>query len=138
MDLWEIKRTRKFETKYKRYEKKRHDELQAVMVNLDRYVRALQLGTPIQQIKAGFIHKEPKGIKALDQKGGGRKVKLQETRLYIFPYMDEKTIYLLTIGNKNSQDNDIQFCKKQVEKIKQGSRNGKANDQSIRNRKRNK
>jgi len=128
MYSWEIKKTNKFGRKHKRYEKKRSYELQAVWINLEKYVKSLQLGTPIQQINAGFIHNEPKGIKALDQKGGGKKRKLQETRLYIFPHTDQKILYLLTIGNKNSQDEDIKFCIEQVEKIKQRSRNGKTSD----------
>ena len=45
---------------------------------------------------------------AIDQKGGGPA--LQETRLYTFADSNTKTLYLITVGDKNSQSTDINFC----------------------------
>ena len=70
------------------------------------------------QVTAGFIHNEPDGIIALDQKGGKQKVKLQQTRLYIFPNVEAKILYLLLIGSKQSQGKDINYCRKFVRKFK--------------------
>ncbi len=79
---WTLETTDKFERVFKRYEKKDPKILEAILVNLDKYLYALEEhGTP-QKITAGFIHSEPLGVKAIDQKGG--KEKLKETRLYIY------------------------------------------------------
>jgi hypothetical protein len=44
---------------------------------LDSYYKALKdAGHPFQ-VSGGFIHPEPDGIKAIDQKGGKQKSKLQ-------------------------------------------------------------
>jgi hypothetical protein len=51
-------------------------------------------------------------------KGGKRKVKLQQTRLYVYPDIQDKSLYLLAIGDKNSQKKDIQFCIDTVKQIK--------------------
>ena len=69
------------------------------MLNLRQYFEALQRCSDPGFIKFGFIHKEPKGIKAIDQRGSGRN--LQQTRLYIYPDLDNKILHLITIGNKN-------------------------------------
>ena len=103
------------------YSKKKLNEFIAVTANLDKYLAALQnVGNPLQ-ITASFIHNEPDGIVALDQKGRKQKVKLQQTRLYIFPHLEEKTLYVLTIGDKRSQSNDINYCRKFVRKLKNKS-----------------
>lgn len=89
--------------------------------NLDKYFTALkELNNPLQ-IKAGFIHKEPSGIKAIDQKGGGQKVRLKQTRLYVYPDITTKTLYLLTIGDKTSQKReDVKFSQEYVKGIRKG------------------
>lgn len=118
---WNIEHTDKFDRAAKWYSKKKPNEFIAVMANLDKYLTALQnIGNPLQ-ITAGFIHNEPDGIIALDQKGGKQKVKLQQTRLYIFPYLEERILYVLTIGNKQIQSDDINYCRKFVRKLKNKS-----------------
>lgn len=116
MEDWSLEETNVYQRRYAEYEKKHPNELIAVLDNLDTYLKTLRnLGHPLN-IQGGFIHKEPKGIKAIDQKGGGQKVKLQQTRLYIFPDINTKTIHLLTIGDKTSQKEDIKLCIEYVTK----------------------
>jgi hypothetical protein len=57
---------------------------------------------------AGYIHPEPHGVVAIDQKGGGGN--LQETRLYVYPHEERNVLYIITIGNKDEQPADVQFC----------------------------
>lgn len=52
---------------------------------------------------------------AVDQKGGGGN--LQETRLYTFADDETQTLWLITLGNKDEQSNDIQFSRKFVESL---------------------
>jgi len=120
MTAWNIYRTQNFDRDFKVYEKKHPYELVAVLRNLDTYFSALKkLGHPMQ-IKASFIHNEPDGIKALDQRGGKQKVKLQQTRLYIYPSVKGSRLYLLAIGDKRSQRRDIQNCRQILRHLRSG------------------
>ena len=107
---WILSVTEKFEITNKWYEKKQPNELKAVLANLDMYVSTLNTVDNPLQIKAGFIHPEPHGVIAIDQKGGKQKVKLKQTRLYLFPEVEKKAVHLLIIGDKNSQAADIKYC----------------------------
>lgn len=116
-----MEQTEKFKRESTLYKKNFPDELTAVLVNLERYFKTLQnLGNPLR-INAGFIHNEPSGIKAIDQKGGCRRGKLRQTRLYLFPDQTTRTLYLLAIGDKKSQRRDIEMCRKEVSRIKKGN-----------------
>lgn len=79
-------------------------------------MKSLNAGACPVQAKFGFVHPEPAGVLAIDQKGGGQGLK--ETRLYIFPDVTEKVVYLLTIGEKSDQGADIAKCKKFVEDLR--------------------
>ena len=68
-------------------------------------------------VQAGFLHAEPSGVLAIDQKGGGGN--LQETRMYIYADQASNVLYLITIGNKSEQASDIEFCKKFVADLRE-------------------
>jgi hypothetical protein len=116
--MWVIQTTAEYLVRSKRYEKKRWRELEAVLDNLDTFVKTLQNGVKSGQIKFGFIHPEPHGVLALDQKGGGSN--LAQTRLYVYPDEEKEVLYLLTLGDKQSQRADIQFCKTCVLQLRGG------------------
>jgi len=120
MTQWNTEQTDKFGRDYSFYEKKHREELLAVLANLADYMKALSELENSLAITAGFIHSEPKGIKAIDQKGGQNKVKLQQTRLYVYADDKNKKLYLLALGDKKAQREDIKFCVKEVEKIRSG------------------
>ena len=76
MSEWFTQQIRRYENDVVYYEKKFPNELRAMLNNLDTYFGTLkECGNPLQ-VTGGFIHKESDGIKAIDQKGGGQKVKL--------------------------------------------------------------
>ena len=122
MTKWNIEPTEKFERLYKKYEKKQYEELVAVLNNLDTYHETLQHVSNPFNITSGFIHHEPKGIKAIDQTKADRKLK--ETRLYVYPDPETKTLYLLTLGDKRTQKEDLKFCIDYVKNMHRG-KNGK-------------
>lgn len=99
------------------YGKKRPDELAAVLANLKRYETYLRASKNSKSVQAGFLHFEPMGCVAIDQKGVS-KAKLQETRLYIFADDSTNTIHLITIGDKDAQQDDIQYCKEYIQVIR--------------------
>ena len=87
------------------YAKKRPAELTAILRNLERYMTLLARSASARSVQAGFLHPEPHGMIALDQRGGvGR---LQETRLYCYAHAGSRTVHLLGIGDKSSQSADL-------------------------------
>ena len=56
-------------------------------------------------IHAGFMHTEPGGVIAIDQRGGGGN--LRETRLYTYADSVNRTLHLLLIGDKATQRRDL-------------------------------
>lgn len=90
------------------FQKKRPMQLAAVLGNLVRYQQML-LEQPIARlISANFIHPEGRGVVSLTQQGF--KPKQPPTRLYLYPAQDSKTVYLITLGDKDTQRQDIQDC----------------------------
>jgi len=113
--MWSMEVTTQYEHAAKWYAKKRPVELGAVLRNLSRYIEQLNIARNMVIVEAGYIHHEPHGVVAIDQKGSGKS--LQETRLYTYPDMGQKVLYLITIGNKDEQPNDIAVCNEFVESI---------------------
>lgn len=87
-------------------------ELRAVLNNLDTYFKTLLRGVNPLQIKYGFMHPEPLGVVAIDQKGGG--AALRQARLYAYPELEPELLHLITLGDKGSQQADIAFCREYV------------------------
>jgi len=116
MEQWKLEPLEKYQRSEKYYEKKMYEEYTALNTNLDTYFKALCKADNPMQVKLGFVHDEPEGIKALDQRGVLKK-KLREMRLYVFPDVSTKILYLLIIGDKRSQGQDIQFCREYVRSL---------------------
>ena len=110
--VWGIQESDFFEKKFSRFRKKNKGIDQLLLDNLDTYFNTLKSGSLPINIKAGFIHSEPHGIKAIDQKGskGEGMGTPKEARLYIFPDTETLILHLFTVGDKNSQTPDIKDC----------------------------
>lgn len=106
--MWKLERDADYEKRVKQWPKKYRRELRAMHDNLDTFFKALNQGASVENARFGFIHNEPKGVKAIDQKGAGGGVK--QTRLYVFPDTISKIVHLITIGDKNTQRADIRYA----------------------------
>jgi hypothetical protein len=107
--MWQVEPTTQRERDTKWYQKKHPNELAAILRNLGRYLSHLNCTVNAKAVQAGFLHPEPMGIIAIDQKGGGNS--LQETRAYTFADEAHKVLYVITIGNKQEQPSDIELSK---------------------------
>jgi len=103
--LWTIQQHPEFNRDYKWYAKKRPRELAAVFANFNRLEKMINSCQHPQLTVAGFIHPEPLGVWALDQRGSMGN--LQATRLYCYAESFRKNLHLLAIGSKDSQAADI-------------------------------
>ena len=115
--MWVIQKSPFFEARFKRFQKKHPEEAKAVLNNLDSYFKALCVGANPVNIQVGFIHHEPEGIKALDQKGW--KGNLMQSRIYIFPETEAKIVHVISIGTKPDQGSDISECKDYIRPLKE-------------------
>ena len=88
-----------------------------MLKNLATYFAALQCGNKPLQIKYGFIHPEPLGVVALDQSKGGKN--LAQTRLYLYPDTDDEILHLITLGDKDSQKDDIKASREYVTQLRE-------------------
>ena len=95
---------------------RRQRELAAILNNLDRYLALLKIVPNARAAVAGFLHPEPGGVVAIDQKGSGVS-NLEETRAYTYAEEAGKVLHLITIGNKDSQPSDILLSRRYVQDL---------------------
>ncbi len=119
---WELEESGFFKDKMSQFRKKNEDVVLLISDNLDTYFKTLKKGIHPQQISTKFIHREPEGVKAIDQSGSRKKLgiggKPKEGRLYVFPDVESKRLYLITIGDKKSQSADLADCKGFIKDLK--------------------
>lgn len=107
--MWKLKWASTCETRLKRLCKAHPKEIGQTLKNLETYKIALENGVkPMQIVKLNFVRNAQLGIHEIDQTPL-KKGKLA-IRLYVYPSESEKTLYLLTIGDKDQQENDIREC----------------------------
>jgi hypothetical protein len=101
------KRRNKWPKKYRR-------EFLAMHDNADTLLQTLDQGVSVEQCKnIGFLHaKYSLGLLSIDQKGAGAGVK--QCRLYVFPDVDQRTLHLITIGDKSTQGSDVAYATRWV------------------------
>ncbi len=102
------------------------------MGNLDTYLKTLSSGVKPKQAVFGFIHAEPFDVVAVTEKGGGPA--LAATRLYTDPDITRNTLYLITLGDKKSQRNDIKICKDFVARLSELERDSDEGERQIQER----
>ena len=107
--MWSIEPSTQYEKDSAWYDKKKPNELAAVLRNLQRYLALLGVSKNSKCVEAGYLHKEPAGVIAVDQKGFSGN--LQETRLYTYAVDETNIVHLITIGDKSEQHSDIEFSK---------------------------
>lgn len=121
--MWGLAKAKGFENSYKRFARKHRAEANAVMANLETAIDVLNDTNSVQKVRElNFARKEPDGILALDSRGAKRErtgTKLKVTRLYVYAVEINSMLYLLRIGDKDSQQQDLKTCGNAVRKIKQ-------------------
>lgn len=120
--MWGLAKAEGFENGYKKFARKHKAEAVAVMANLETALAVLHETNKVQAVRElNFTRKEPDGILALDSRGAKRErsgTKLKATRLYVYAVEIDSTLYLLRIGDKDSQAQDLKTCRNAVRKIK--------------------
>ncbi len=66
---------------------------------------------------------------AINQKGGGKS--LAQTRLYAYPEVASETLYVITLGDKRSQKDDIKTCQGFVEQLRKETQGSDEQEESL-------
>lgn len=103
---WTTEEASEFGGKYKKFKKKHPEELQEALLRADKYFKILQVVGDPQKVNAPGvrIHTEGQGVIAFDQ--GSSKGK-KAVRLYAYPDQERKILWLITVGDKDSQQRDV-------------------------------
>ena len=118
--MWILELDADYGKKQKKLMKKHRREVKQMLKHFDFFHYSLNQGMSLEQAFClGFVHVEPKGIIAIDQKGAGAGTR--QTRLYVYPDATTKILHLITIGTKekHSQKADIQYASEFVDSLRQ-------------------
>jgi hypothetical protein len=122
---WESESTEEFARSFRRSRKRHEASCDAALTRLQHF-HDWWLNNP--QLAPGFhlpgwVHPEGKGVLAVDQ---GTKGNLAAIRIYLYLDHPSRLIWLLRVGDKQSQHADIAYCHGWVERFKSG--HGHAHD----------
>jgi hypothetical protein len=120
-DEWKLDKQWAEQSRLSDFNQKHPAEYAACFVNLDRTLSMLVQHKGPTGFHVGFFRSEGQGVFRIGQTGVAHAV---ETRLYVYLLLDHKTIYVLTIGDKTQQKDDIKRCKRLAKRIASGESNG--------------
>ncbi len=95
-------------SRFKDFNKKHPREFAACFANLAHVVELLNSSGAPGAFQVGFFRSEGENIYRIGQTGVKHAV---ETRLYVYVYTQGHMVYVLTIGDKTQQADDIRRCK---------------------------
>ncbi len=101
-------------SKFKKFHKAHPREFVSLFANLDTIQRYLSLGLKVSTFKLGFFRSEGDSVYRISQTSIPS---AHESRLYIYLYFQNRTIYILGIGDKPSQQADIKAAKALIRKL---------------------
>ncbi len=102
---------------FKQFNKRHPNEYRSCFANLKKVKGLLESGCKVGGFQIGFFRAEGEGLYRIGQsKVRGAK----ETRLYVYPSEQDKRIYILRIGTKDSQQADMRKAKGILRQIKEG------------------
>ena len=106
--IWEINGDFSETNRLRDFDRKHPKEYASCFMNLKKVVGLLEsLGQP-GAFHIGFFRSEGGNVWRIGQTGVRHGC---ETRLYVYVYVKGLTVYVLTIGDKSQQKQDIQRCK---------------------------
>lgn len=112
---WQTETCHAIASRFKKFNKKHSREYASLFANLNKIVGLLRSGHKLGVLKVGFFRSEGGDVYRIGQTGIPSP---QESRLYVYPDQDNKIMYVLSIGGKQGQSEDIAEAKKLVEAIK--------------------
>jgi hypothetical protein len=98
----------------KQFSKSNRVEFRNCLMNFEAFFEHLQLGGRPHQ--SSLVRSEGEGLFALDQDGPGNpKLAL---RLDVYPDQQTKTLHLLQMGDKRTQQEDVNACHQSIRQLR--------------------
>jgi len=112
---WVIHSCEDFQKRLKKFGKEPSwkQEVANIGDNLDTLFKSLNDGIKPTQLKAhSFVHGNYElGILSIDESGPRGKQKPKALRLYVFPHEPSKKLYVMILGDKSTQPDDVRLSK---------------------------
>ena len=99
----------------KHYAKKHRREYVSCLANLADVIAALNNGAAVTAIPCGVFRSEHEDVYRIGQTNVKHP---HETRLYVYACVIRTTIYVLTVGDKSTQQSDINACHAKARELK--------------------
>jgi len=112
---WQIDLCWASKNQFAKFNKKHPDEYASLFSNLEKVMLILKKGNRIGTFSMGFFRSEGEGIYRVGQTAVES---AKESRLYVYPDEANRVTYILGIGDKDSQGDDINGAKKYARQIK--------------------
>lgn len=115
--MWTTQQDYAERNQMKHYAKKHRREFLSCFANLKELCKVLNGGITIQQAEAGlgFFSSEGGDVYRIAQSGVAH---AKETRLYVLVALVGTCVYVLTIGDKDTQKRDLHRCREIAANIK--------------------
>ena len=101
---WQLDLTHASPGKFKKFAGKYRREYVSLFANLEKIMGLLRAGQKLGSFQVGFFRSEGQGAYRIGQTGVPS---AKESRLYVFPEEQGHVMYVLTIGTKEGQADDI-------------------------------
>ncbi|TNJ37085.1 hypothetical protein FGF68_04430 [Prosthecochloris vibrioformis] len=104
-------------SRFRHFSKNHERELVSCLANLEKILALLNDGIafPLVVRQCSFLRSEREGLYRIGQTGVKSS---RECRLYVHPDEKTRTVFILGVGRKESQQRDISDCKKQIKEIR--------------------
>jgi len=112
---WQLNADHASKAQFSKFAAKRPREYQSLFANLDKINQLLDSGNKFGSFQVGFFRSEGGDIYRIGQTGVPS---AKESRLYVFPDQEARIMYVLKIGIKDGQQDDINEAKDMVKKIR--------------------
>lgn len=112
--MWTLNPRPDVQKRLERFKKKWPHELENVFLNLTKLKQTLDLGAKPEQVKQqfSFVHGNYElGVLSIDQRGKNKGAKPKPFRLYVYPDDVTQTLHVITLGDKDTQPNDVKEAK---------------------------
>jgi putative component of toxin-antitoxin plasmid stabilization module len=112
---WQIDVSYASRARFKKFNRNHPLEYSSCFANLDKVLSLLNSGHSLGAFQLGFLRPEGEGLSRIGQTGVSA---ARESRLYVYFVQQGRTVYILGIGTKETQQADIAAAKKLIKKIK--------------------
>lgn len=112
---WRVNQDYASKNKFEKFAAQYSREYASLFANFQKIFDLLRSGNKIGGFHVGFFRSEGEGVFRIGQTGVPS---AKESRLYLYPDSETKIIFVLTIGTKDSQTDDINEAKEAARRIK--------------------